>query len=197
MADEEFNEETDEDEDDISEEEGSEERKKRPFLAFFDIQRVLLISLQYIVIALITFGVAYWVSLRTINKKQQQNLFMSEAMQGIEPETGDYYTPIPAGFDWTMDEMIINTADQDAGHYVKTIIVVSYDKENQIILSELTARSSQIHAEVRKIIGSKQYIELQGIQKQEILTKEIKTKIQLIIGKPGIIDIFLKDFTLH
>ncbi len=167
----------------------------------FDFQKILLTSLQYIVVAVLTFIISYCVSSRnkeSVYSPQQFNAKMSEEeLRNTDINTDDFYTPIPSGFDWTMEEMIINTADEDANHFVKAKIVVSYDKEKPAILTELTARSSQLHAEVRKIIGSKRYSDIRGIHNQEILTKEIKTKVQLIVRKPGVIDVFLRDFTLH
>ena len=178
-----------------------EEKSSRSLLPGFDFQKILLSSLQYIVVAVLTFIISYCVSSRSKQSEyfpQQFDAKMSEEeLQNTDINTDDFYTPIPSGFDWTMEEMIINTADEDANHFVKAKIVVSYDKEKPAILTELTARSSQLHAEVRKIIGSKRYSEIRGIHNQEILTKEIKTQIQLIVRKPGVIDVFLRDFTLH
>ena len=172
--------------------------KRRSILAYLDLQRILLLGLHYITIGILTFIIAYWVSSRNQEGgRTQTKTGLSTDLLSTEIETTDLYTPIPSGFDWTMEELIINTADLDAGHYVKATIVVSYEKDKPAVLAELTSRSSQIHAEVRKIIGSKKYSALQGVQKQELLVKEIKTKIQLIIGKPGIIDIFMTEFTLH
>ena len=161
------------------------------------IARILLSSLQYIGVAVLTFMISYCVSRSNTMKVGQTGANSPENLISTDVKTDDFYNPIPSGFDWTMDEFIINTADKDANHFVKTKIVVSYDKDKPLILTGLTIRSSQIHAEVRKIIGSKKYSQIQGVDKQDLLSKEIKTKIQLVIGQPGIIDVFLREFTLH
>ena len=171
-------------------------------LGALNLQRLLLLGLQYSGVAIITFLIAYCVSSRGGGNQTQPLTYLPQTQTDndiatVDPETQDVYRPIPEGFDWRMDEMIINTDDEDVNHFVKALIIVSYDKEKPAVLAALTSRSSQIHTEVRKIIGSKKYLELKGINQQEDLKKEIKTRIQLIVNQSGIIDVFLREFTLH
>ena len=109
----------------------------------------------------------------------------------------DSYNVIPEGFDWEMDEMIINTADTDYRHFARVKLVVSYEKNNLEFARILKVRKYQIYDEIRKIIADKKYTYLKNTSNQEYLRMEIKKKIQLIVRKPGLIEIFLVEFTLH
>ena len=152
--------------------------------------KILKICFQYLMVAIIAFGVSLLVNNR-ISTKSSQELIEQEM------EQFDLFVRRQPGIDWAMDEMMVNTADEDVPHIVKAKVVVSYDGEKENVLNELILRNTEIHSEVRSIIGSKKYIDINTTEKQKVLTKEIKTRIQLIIGLPGIIDVFLKEFTVH
>ena len=96
-----------------------------------------------------------------------------------------------------MEEMMVNTADEDEQHLVKATIVVSYEENNTKLLTELNKRRTEIRSEIRNIIGSKKYSEINTTFKQKDLVVEMKERIILIVNMPGIIEIYLIDFTVH
>ena len=175
-------------------EETKESRKKRFSLSDSAI-KTLKNLLMYFVVAIVAFAVPFLISK---NLFWNQNEVTEENLQQYD-ESGpiDVFQQRPIGSDWAMDEMLINTADEDDPHIIKCLFVVSHEEKNSKVLSQLSARKTEIHSEIRNIIGSKKYKELNTTEKQKLLAKEIKTKIQLIIGIPGIIDVFIKDFTVH
>lgn len=177
-------------ENDIDTESETEEEKPAKKKLSESTLKVLKSLLQYLVVAIIAFLVSISVNFNRSSEPVEQ-LIQNES------EQFDVFVKRKAGSDWTMEEMMVNTADEDFPHIVKAKIVVSYDDQNKEILSELSLRGTEIHSEVRNIIGSKKYAEINTTQEQKILAREIKTRIQLVVGMPGIIDIFFKDFTVH
>jgi len=156
--------------------------------------KILKMSLQYLLVAIIAFVVALCTGGGGGEKgtgSAQQDI------QKTDPVTGDVFVSKSAGADWTMDEMIINTSDEDSQHLVKCQIVVSYEPLDQFILEELSKRKTQIHAEFRKIIGGKKFMEINTIKKQDRLEEELLTRVQTIVNRAGIIAIYLKEFTVH
>ncbi len=152
--------------------------------------KILKTFFHYLLVVIIALGVSFIVSNR-ISTKSQGELVEQEM------EQFDVFVRRKPGIDWAMDEMIVNTADEEVPHIVKAKVVVSYDIEKKAISDELNLRNTEIHSEVRSIIGSKKYTDINTTEKQKILAREIKTRIQLIVGRSGIIDVFLKEFTVH
>ena len=190
MVDDELEEVTSAKENDVVEEDD----KKRKFPIGDTIVQILKSNLQYLIVAIIAFLVAWFTSKSNINEVGIQ---APKQLVDYDPQHTDIFVRRQAGSDWTMEEMTINTADEDSPHIVKAKIVVSYDDDKENLLSELSLRSTEIHSEVRSIIGAKKYVDINTTAEQKILAKEIKTRVQLIVGLPGIIDIFFKNFTVH
>lgn len=129
--------------------------------------------------------------------RQKGDSFGEDNFERIDRQFQNVVAPKPLGAEWEMDDMIINTADELENHFVKVNLVVSYDQKNIKISSALNARKSEIYSEVRKIIGSKLYVDLKSVKNQTLLAEELKTNIQRIIGMPGILEVYIVDFTIH
>lgn len=194
----------DEDEDDKPEgEEGEkpegsdkpEEKKKGKLTLSAGAISILKYVLMGLIVAIIAFTVSFFTS-RAGGGGHGKSMTKDELMT-TDPNTGDVLERLPKGADWNMDMLILNTSDEDEQHIIRTQVIISYDKENKTILGELNDRKSQIHNDVRTIIGSKKYIEINTTRKQEDLKKEIKARVQLIVNQEGIIEVFLKEFTVH
>ena len=182
-------------EDESSIEETKEKSNKKPFSLSDSAIKTLKNLLMYFIVAIIAFVVPFLISK---NLFWNQDKIMDENLKQYD-ESGsvDVFQRRPIGADWSMEEMLLNTADEDDPHIIRCMFVVSHEEKNSKILSQLSARKTEIHSEIRNIIGSKKYKEINTTEKQKLLAMEIKTKIQLIVGIPGIIDVFIKDFTVH
>jgi flagellar basal body-associated protein FliL len=177
-------------------EEGGEKKegaKKPAFKLSAGIVAILKTVLMYLGVAIISFAVAFIVAHKSGGQKSETK----EQLVVNDPSTGDVIEKIPKGADWALEDMVLNTADEDERHMLRAKLIVSYDKEDKTILMELNDRKSQIHSEVLKILGSKKYLEINTTPKQEEVIREIKTRIQLIVDHPGIIEVFVRDFTVH
>ncbi len=180
------------------EEEGTEEDEYKPsllrriFSAAF-LERAISEVLRLVIFAIVAFFIAYLVNQRN---SSVTTIGQQSGQLGDTNAAGNIITR-PLGVEWSMEEMIINTADELDNHFVKAIIVISCEAANPVLISELEQRSGEVHAEVREIIGSKSYLSIKRVEQQKILAQELKTRIQRIIGKPGIIDVFLKEFSVH
>lgn len=155
------------------------------------MEKALIETLRLLFFSLIAFAIVYFVSTR------KEKTSDAEELQRIDRQFENIPQPRPVGAEWRMDEMIINTADELANHFVKINLVVSYSQKDIKVSSALSARSSEIHSEVRKIVGSKFYTELKSVEKQALLAEEIKTRIQQLVGIPGILEVYITDFTIH
>ena len=155
------------------------------------IEKLLIELLRTLFFSLIAFGMIYFVTNRLSTREEASEQLM------LDRQFEDIPTPRPIGAEWPMEEMIINTADEFSSHFVKANIVVSYEPANPDVASMLAARKSEIHSEVRKIVGSKLFADIKNVSTQSLLAEEIKTRIQNIIGMPGIIDVFIIDFTVQ
>lgn len=172
--------------------EGEQPKKKKGFKLGPNVIAILKNVLNYVIVALITIVISLIVSSRIAGDKTVSN----ETLRSSDMQFGDAIERIPIGADYTLDEMIINTSDEDRSRMVKCRIVISYDEENPQVLAELTGRKTQIHAEIRNKIGEKKYDEIRTTVKQRELKKELRALVQRIVGVDGIIDVFLKDFTV-
>lgn len=152
---------------------------------------ILKLILQYLLVAIISI-VTSVIVIQTQSgggsTKTQQELLKTDQM------TEDVFKQVPIGADWTMEEMILPTADEDAQHTIKCRIVISYDRENPKLLEELTQRKTQIHSEVRAVIGSKKFNELNTVSKQKKLAGAIQQRIKRIVRQSGIYAVYLKEF---
>ena len=192
MADKETNRKVAENEENIRGLDEEKKEERRYFFAGETFLRVLRVTLQYLLVAILAFFISYCVS-QTSQKKMAESPHIAD----FDPEIRDHFVRRQPGSDWSMDEMLINTADEASQHIVRAKIVISHRENSPELAAELTRRRSEIHSEVRSIIGSKRYLDINTTSKQKALVREIKTRIQLIVGMPGIIDVFLKDFTVH
>lgn len=147
--------------------------------------------LEYSLVILIAMGVSYWVTLRAQNR-----VYTDATLMRYESEIADTFKRRPLGESWPLDEMVINSADEENPRIIRTKLVVSFDKKNKKLNEQINARRSEIHSEVRNIIGARRYFEVNTVEKQKLLTQEIKTALQLIVGEPGIIDVFIIDFAV-
>lgn len=148
--------------------------------------------LNYLIMAVISAFVAYMVSSSVKSKS-----LSSQDLLSYETSVKDVFERKPIGSDWTMDEMLVNTADAVDPKIVKAIIVISYNDKSPAVLEQLSLRRTEIHSAVRNVIGSKKSAEINTTEKQQILAQEIKTSVQRIIGIPGILEVYIKDFMVH
>lgn len=155
------------------------------------MEKALIEMLRLLFFSLVAFVIIYFVSIR---KEKESDL---GELQRIDRQFENIPEPRPVGAEWNMDEMIINTADELANHFVKINVVISYSQKDLKVASALSARRSEIHSEVRKIVGSKFYIDLKSVEKQALLGEEIKTRVQQLVGIPGILEVYITDFTIH
>lgn len=176
--------------------EGGEEAKKeekKPFKLGAGVVSILKNALLLLGVAIIAFVVAYFTS----NRGGQEKSLPKDALLQTDPETGDVIEKVPKGADWSLDEMIINTSDEDESHIVRARIVVSHNKDDKDLLAELNDRRTQIHSTVRNIIGEKKFVEIRTTRKQRELAGEIKAAIQKIVHMEGIYEVYFKEFTVH
>lgn len=179
-------------------EEGAEkkvEEKKPRFKMSAGVVGILRYVLLGLLVVILSFTVSFFVA-RGGGGGSSKSMTKDELMV-TDPNTGDVIERLPKGADWNMDTLILNTSDEDEQHIIRAQVIISYEKESKTILAELNDRKSQIHNDVRTIIGSKKYIEVNTTRKQEDLKREIKARIQLIVNQEGIIEVFFKEFTVH
>ncbi len=168
--------------------------KKPAFKLSDGVVSILKMVLMYLGVAIISFAVAFFVAHSGGGGEKHET---KESLVTSDPETGDVIEKIEPGADWALDDMILNTADEDERHMVRVKLIVSYDKHSKTILMGLNDRKTQIHNDILKILGSKKYLEINTTPKQEEVIREIKARIKLIVDEPGIIEVFIKDFTVH
>ncbi len=179
---------------DFSEEkegEEKEEEKKRALPFNFSLDSLLKEILRFVIFLLVAFVIIYFVqggrdssfSLDEIRNIDNQNL---ESISSNEPT-----------IDWVSDEMLVNTADEFANHFIRAVIVISYESENNDLGLLISKNQNLFYAEARKIIGKRKYLELKNPAQQEIIIEEIKTAIQRTVQVPGIKKVFFRDFTIH
>ncbi|BBM89548.1 hypothetical protein COTS27_01252 [Spirochaetota bacterium] len=174
-----------------------EEEKVKPSLwrRFFSLSYVERIGgelLRLIIFAIIAFFIAHLV----IGWNTDSTISTIPGEVGDVNAAGEIITR-PLGVEWSMEEMIINTSDDLDNHFVKARIVIACEVTTPELISELDQRSGEIHAEVREIIGLKSYLDIKRVEQQRILAEEIKTRVQRIVGKSGIIAVYLKEFSVH
>ncbi len=176
--------------------EGGDEPKKeekKPFKLGAGVVGILKTALLLLGVAIIAFVVAWFTS----NRGGQEKSLPKDALMTTDPETGDVIEKVPKGADWSLDEMIINTSDEDENHIVRARIIISHDKVDKDLLAELNDRRTQIHSTVRNIIGEKKFAEIRTTRKQRELAGEIKASIQKIIQMEGVYEVYFKEFTVH
>ena len=177
-----------------TEEEGGEkkEEKKRRFNIPFNLgfDNVLKEVLRFLIFILFAFIILFFV------QRGEQGNFSLKEIREIDNE--DLENIFPGNTkEWVSDEMLINTADEFANHFVRASLVINYDDEDANLESVLFSKKNLIYAETRRIISRKKYLELKNVKNQDILIEEIKTTVQRIIQLPGIRTVFFRDFTVH
>ncbi|MBN8217068.1 MAG: flagellar basal body-associated FliL family protein [Spirochaetes bacterium] len=194
------------DDDDKPKEEGEEgaaegeakpAEKKAPFKLNAGVVGILKYVLLGLLVVILSFTTSWLVSRYKSAGSGAGASHAKDELLVTDPNTGDVVERLPKGGDWNMDSVIINTADEDEQHIVRFQVIVSYDKESKTILGELNDRKSQIHHEVRAIVGAKKFLEINTTRKQQELVREIKARLQMIVNQEGIIEVFLKEFTVH
>lgn len=171
--------------------------KKAPFKLNTGVVAILKYALLGLLVVILSFTTSWLVSRYKTGGGGAGASHAKDELLVTDPNTGDVVERLPKGGDWNMDSIIINTADEDEQHIVRFQVIVSFDKESKTILGELNDRKSQIHHEVRTIVGAKKYLEINTTRKQQELVREIKARLQMIVNQEGIIEVFLKEFTVH
>ena len=131
---------------------GEEGQGKKKFALGPTAVMMLKQALQMLITIIIVLVVVFLVFK---SDQGQQQTVPREEFLAADVGGSDVFARRPSGLDWHMDEMLVNTSDEDSPHLVKAKIVVSHEEKNQIVLTELNTRTTEIHAEIRNIIGSK------------------------------------------
>ncbi len=177
---------------DKNEGEGNEEDKKSRFkLPFaFNFDSILKEIFRFLIFILFVFIIVFFVQGR------DQGGFSLEEIREIDNEGLENVFP-GSTKEWVSEEMLVNTADEFANHFIRASLVINYDAQDSELESTLFSKRNLIYAETRKIISRKKYLELKNVRNQDILIEEIKTTIQRIVQLPGIRSVFFRDFTIH
>ncbi len=177
--------------------EEEEEKKPKFFLArifsFGSLERFFVEILRLVVFAIIAFFIANYIS----NRNSRDIRVGVSNFQMFDPATNVEIMRDNPGLEWELDEIVVNTSDDLSSHFVKAVVVVSYDNQDEGILAKLANRSGEIQSGIREIIGSKPFLELKKVENQRIVAEEIKTKIQRIVGSSSIEEVFLKEFSVY
>jgi flagellar protein FliL len=102
---------------------------------------------------------------------------------------------------FTLSEFKLNTADMDETHFIKVTVYLAYadpkkKKENTELVAELNERKIQLVDLVTKILMSKTKADVASIEQQANLKEEIKGRINELLVKGEIEDVYFTDFSV-
>ncbi len=176
------------------EEENQENQKKKSrFKLPIDISADSLLKelLRFVVVIFFIFLIIYFLEGRN------QEKFSLEEIRNIDNKDLENISLVQNTKEWVSEEMLINTADEFANHFVRAVLVINYEAQNPELEAAVLNRKNLIQAEIRKAISARKYLELKNINNQNILTEEIRTIVLRLVRLPGIENVFFKEFTIH
>lgn len=109
---------------------------------------------------------------------------------------------------YSLDEFIVNLADP--GHYLKAVIALELNKpagnprkgehgvnKGELMDPEITFHIPKIKDAVITILTTKSFEELSTPQGKEALKKQIKNKVNFILGKELVSNVYFTSFTMQ
>lgn len=94
-----------------------------------------------------------------------------------------------------IDTFIVNILDENNTRYLKSAI--SVECKNDLIAQQLEARRPQMQDAILLLIGNKTYDELRDLQGKLQLRAELLHKLNSLLPKEGITNIYFTDFVVQ
>lgn len=126
-----------------------------------------------------------------------------EESKGVENKTSKTTFAV-----YSLDEFIVNLADP--GHYLKAVIALELNKpaenpkkgghgvnKGELMDPEISLHIPKIKDAIITILTTKSFGELSTPQGKEALKKQIKNKVNLILGKEIVSNVYFTSFTMQ
>jgi flagellar FliL protein len=148
--------------------------------------RTLMFIAVALVVIIISGSIAYVVA-RRVNR--------APAMDKRSPELAEKRDPLTP---YTLDPPFsINTSDPEEPHFLRLAIVLGHDEDvSSELQGELINRKDQIRDVIISIVGEMSYRDLDTQDERNVLKDKIKRRINAILQKGQIKEVYFTEFVL-
>ena len=105
-------------------------------------------------------------------------------------------TPAPWAIFSFPKEFRTNTADVGEPHFIQASVSLAYDTKNTLLAHELFQRQTQMKHIINIILGDKKKEDVSTTLQKLHLAEEIKSQVNMILGKGKIEDVYFKEFVV-
>ena len=144
-------------------------------------KKLILFLLLFIILLAVAGGGAYFFLFAKKDKKEEK------APRVAPPEVGIMYKLEPA--------FIVNLADPEATVYAR--ISITLEVANQKVLQEVHKKEPVIRDAIIEIVSSKTSSELRTPEGREELKLEILKRINTILSKGGVRNVYFTEFVIQ
>lgn len=145
-----------------------------------------MVTILIIILGAVLVGAAAFGGYMLASKASNNSAAKDETKQEVKEESFH-----------SSGEYLVNLANTNSRRYLKTTVVLAYDVKNEALTEELATKNDAIRDCIISVLRTKKVEDLETATGPEELKKEIITRVNSVLAKGRVTNVYYKEFVIQ